>query len=209
MQEFVSLEEAEAAAIAFSDNFAQKEEWELHNLDEPVADLEIFFAALRGKKILDAGCGWGRYVYRFLDADLSYTGVDHSNAMLEAARAANQSRAQFLKMSLHNLMFAEQYFDGIWCAYALGSTPKYVLPDILSNMHQILKPGGILAISLPFCDGFDAEGWVEAGIERKFLWSAQYSRAQLEAFLICHGFRILDSVDRSVTCGSFMVVAEK
>src|SRR3989338_7662784 len=55
---------------------------------EPSEMLEIFLNGIPGRRMLDAGCGSARYVYRFIDNDLEYTGIDLSPEMVAATKKA-------------------------------------------------------------------------------------------------------------------------
>src|SRR5207302_5237688 len=75
------------------------------------------------KRILDAGCGNGRYSHFLLrqaDADAVLTGFDLSPKMLERARARLKSaRVGQVIADLTRLPYADGTFDALICAWLL------------------------------------------------------------------------------------------
>lgn len=164
----------------------------------------MFFDRLKGRKIIDVGCGWARYAYHFFDQELDYVGIDHSIDMLEAAREQHPD-ADFRQLS-HNqpLPFASESFDGIWCAFALGYEQKRMLPAIFNEFRRILKPDGSIFIGLPLF-GRDHEELITTD-EGFSLWNAEYSIDQIQALLMVSGFKIDDAIEYP-SFGSFSVFA--
>lgn len=103
---------------------------------------------MQGQKILDVGCGWGRYANRFLQANLEYTGVDYSPQFIELARAAHPG-LDFQEMDFQKLAFPDATFDGIWGCCIFGGEPKVRAPDAIAEMLRVLKPGKLLFLILP------------------------------------------------------------
>src|SRR5438093_6032764 len=79
------------------------------------------------KRILDAGCGNGRYsrfLLRHADADARIAGFDLSQNMLRRARHRVKSdRASFASADLTRLPFADQSFDAIVSGWVLEHLP--------------------------------------------------------------------------------------
>jgi SAM-dependent methyltransferase len=100
------------------------------------------------KRILDAGCGNGRYT-RFLlaqaDPDALITGFDYSQQMLHRARSRLRSdRATQVAADLTRLPYADDSFDAIVCGWVLEH-----LPDPRPGLHElarVLRPGGKLLL---------------------------------------------------------------
>jgi SAM-dependent methyltransferase len=100
------------------------------------------------KRILDAGCGNGRYT-RFLlqqaDADALVTGFDYSQMMLKRARDRRASdRATHVAADLTRLPYADAAFDAIVCGWVLEHLPD-PRPG-LQELARVLRPGGKLLL---------------------------------------------------------------
>lgn len=100
------------------------------------------------KRILDAGCGNGRYT-RFLlkqaDPDALITGFDYSLGMLGRARDRLHSRRPTQAAAdLTRLPYADASFDAIVCGWVLEHLPD-PRPG-LRELARVLRPGGKLLL---------------------------------------------------------------
>jgi len=100
-------------------------------------------------RVLDAGCGTGRYWPVLLSAGCSLTGIDQSAGMLARARAKYPD-VPVEKRGLQELA-AEHAFDGIVCIDALEFIFPEDWPNVAANLHRSLVPGGLLyaTVELP------------------------------------------------------------
>jgi ubiquinone/menaquinone biosynthesis C-methylase UbiE len=100
------------------------------------------------KRILDAGCGNGRYtrvLLRRADADARITGFDLSQRMLKRARRRVRSeRVSFVAADLTRLPFADAIFDAVVCGWVLEHLPD-PRPG-LRELARVLRPGGRLLL---------------------------------------------------------------
>lgn len=100
------------------------------------------------KRILDAGCGNGRYS-RFLlkhaDPDAILTGFDLSQKMLARARQRLASdRVTHVAADLTRLPYADAVFDAVVCGWVLEHLPD-PRPG-LRDLARVMKPGGKLLL---------------------------------------------------------------
>jgi SAM-dependent methyltransferase len=105
--------------------------------------------------ILDFGCGPGRDLKKFTDLGHIAVGLEGASRFVEMARAYTECEVwhqDFLKLELPNA-----YFDGIFANASLFHLPSVVLPRVLGELRDSLKPGGVLFSSNP--RGNDEEGW--------------------------------------------------
>src|SRR5438552_9116210 len=90
------------------------------------------------KRILDAGCGNGRYSYfllRHADPDALITGFDYSQKMLARARTRLKSeRVTHVAADLTRLPYADRTFDAIVCGWVLEH-----LPDPRSGLSDLAR----------------------------------------------------------------------
>jgi ubiquinone/menaquinone biosynthesis C-methylase UbiE len=100
------------------------------------------------KRILDAGCGNGRYSKFLLseaDADASITGFDYSRQMLHRARKRLHSdRVTHVAADLTRLPYADGCFDAVVCGWVLEHLPD-PRPG-LQELARVLRPGGRLLL---------------------------------------------------------------
>lgn len=114
-----------------------------------IAELEEFAALLpKSAKVLDIGCGAGIPAARFLvERGCQVVGIDFSEKMLDLARA-NVSEAEFLKKDMTELDFENDSFDALTAFYSIIHVPRTKHVGLFQAFHRILKPGGLMLISL-------------------------------------------------------------
>jgi SAM-dependent methyltransferase len=100
------------------------------------------------KRILDAGCGNGRYT-RFLlreaDPDALITAFDLSQRMLRRARSRLRSpRVTHVAADLTRLPYPDAFFDAAICGWVLEHLPDPI-PG-LRELARVLCPGGKLLL---------------------------------------------------------------
>jgi SAM-dependent methyltransferase len=128
-----------------------------------------------GKRILDAGCGGGRYAKWLTDRGADVVAVDASQEMVEQARGRVGDRAVIRRADIGKpLEFADDStFDGVVSGLSLHYVEDW--RPAFAEFARILRPGGFLAFSThhPLDDylAFEAENYFETERER-MTWSA-------------------------------------
>ncbi len=121
-------------------------------------NIEALLDAITGEppfRILDFGCGPGRDLRTFQRLGHTPVGLDGAEEFARMARADTGCevwRQDFLALSL-----PEQRFDGVFANASLFHVPTGELPRVLAEIHDTLKPGGVLFASNP--RGDNDEGW--------------------------------------------------
>jgi SAM-dependent methyltransferase len=102
---------------------------------------------LRGQRILEAGCGAGRFTQVLLDAGAEVYSVDYSTAV-DACWANNGPHpALFLAQAdLYTLPFQPECFDRVFCYGVLQHTPD--VRGAFMSLVPYLRPGGEIAIDV-------------------------------------------------------------
>jgi SAM-dependent methyltransferase len=106
-----------------------------------------------GSHVLDLGCGTGLPTARQLvEAGHRVTGIDLSPGMLKLAQE-NVPEAEFRRMDICEV---ERYdlgpFDGIAAFFSLLMLPRAEIPFALRMMHQQLREGAPMAMSMVEAD---------------------------------------------------------
>ncbi len=105
--------------------------------------------------ILDFGCGPGRDLKTFAELGHRAVGLEGSEQLAALARvhgATEVWQQDFLKLDLPT-----EHFDGVFANAALFHVPSQELPRVLRQLHETLRPRGVLFASNP--RGQDEEGW--------------------------------------------------
>ena len=138
------------------------------NVIKNIAD--FFIKNLKGQKILDIGCGPGRDAKYFSEHGLKVTGIDLSSNFVKMA-SQNVPNAKFMQMDMRTLDFPENSFDGIWACASFLHVPKEDAKNTLLGFRKILKPAGLIYLS------------VKQGNEEKFVEKDEYKgRTKFFAF---------------------------
>ncbi|MGW7019256.1 class I SAM-dependent DNA methyltransferase [Streptomyces decoyicus] len=109
-----------------------------------------------GSRILDLGCGTGLPTARQLtDAGHRVVGIDLSPSMVELARE-NAPDADFHRLDIADLrggrLGGPGSFDGIAAYFSLLMLPRAEIPYALGMLHDLLRPEGLLALSMVEAD---------------------------------------------------------
>ena len=140
-------------------NTAKQDASKLIAEDVKVADdhvAEAFFNQVTytpGMKLLDIGCGWGRFSSFFREKGVDYYGVDISEQMISSALEDYPELAEKLFVAeVENLPFSGGFFDRIVC---YGTFDACYQESALKEMLRVLRKGGCLLVSGKNDDYFD------------------------------------------------------
>lgn len=109
-----------------------------------------------GARVLDLGCGTGLPTARQLaDAGLHVVGIDLSKRMVETA-ALSVPEATFLQADIADLRPGGPVdlgrFDAVTAFFSLLMLPRAEIPLALRTIRHVLRPGGLLALSMVEAD---------------------------------------------------------
>lgn len=90
---------------------------------------------VKGRKLLDLGCGNGNLLVQLVRSGLALTGVDLSEAMIEQARQRLDGYAELIVADAGHLPFPADAFDVLVCNASFHHYPD---PEAaLKEMHRV------------------------------------------------------------------------
>jgi ubiquinone/menaquinone biosynthesis C-methylase UbiE len=122
--------------------------------DTPVEDITqrqqatifpYFTGALRGDEriALDFGCGPGRFTGRLAEAIHGRAiGVDPIRTLIELA--PRRPDVDYLVSDGRGIPLTDASVDVAWVCLVLGGLPDAQLPETISELRRVLRPGGLL-----------------------------------------------------------------
>jgi ubiquinone/menaquinone biosynthesis C-methylase UbiE len=111
--------------------------------------LLVPFADAKGKRVLEIGTGNGADAAMFALNGAEYTGVDLTDAALEATRrhfAVLNLTGVFQRENAERLSFADETFDVVYSHGVLHHTPH--TDRAINEVWRVLKPGGRAIVML-------------------------------------------------------------
>ena len=117
---------------------------------------------LKGKLVLDVGCGMGRFAEVATRWGARVIGVDLSVAAEVAAKNLADREFVAFQADVFSLPFAPESFDCIYSMGVLHHTPD--CEKAFKSLPQYLKPGGTIAI------------WLYSGYNKWYRFSDQYRK---------------------------------
>jgi SAM-dependent methyltransferase len=119
------------------------------------SEIEALAAAgdLRGRRVLDIGCGTGRTLAALaLHFDVQGWGIDCSPEMLAVARSQVPEIVSVHLASAEQLPFADDFFERAYMTLVVHLIDRQrAFPEV----HRVLAPGGRLTIKTPDPDAFE------------------------------------------------------
>ena len=120
-----------------------------------------------GERVLDLGCGEGRFAAELARAGVVVLGADAAEEPLRRARAAQPDLDTRLIEGEGEWPFADASFEAVWA----GEVIEHVADTAgwLSEVRRVLLPGGRLLLSTPLVGAFE--------LMRLALWRRERERA--------------------------------
>ena len=117
-------------------------QWELWLLVRELRDV-------RGKTVLDVGCGVGRVTMELLKAGAHVTALDNSAKMLaiteeKARKTSLTALFDSVKSNAAEISLPDSSYDIVVCVGLLEHLPRAVRIDTLKHLFRVVKPSGLI-----------------------------------------------------------------
>ena len=125
--------------------------------DKVPFDRIIPFESLKGKKVLEIGCGMGLHTELMIKAGADVTSIDLSDTsvLVTSTRTKNKNLSgQIVQMDAVELQFPDETFDFIWSWGVIHHSSH--TGRIIKEMYRVLKPGGESRVMVYHLDGMPA-----------------------------------------------------
>ncbi len=105
-------------------------------------DRVIPYEDLKGKKVLEIGCGMGFHTEMLCKAGAIVTSIDISQTSIDATKKRldfKNLKADILKMDAQKILFEDNTFDFVWSWGVIMLSSKTTM--IIKEIHRVLKKG--------------------------------------------------------------------
>jgi len=132
---------------------------------------------LRGLRVLDAGCGGGRYCQVAAEAGANVVGADHTSAVEKASKLCGHlPNVKLVQADLKHLPFAERSFDFVFSIGVMHHDRD--TKAVFDAVARMVKPGGRMAVWLYRRNTFWQE-WLNAALRNR---TTRMSSERLEPY---------------------------
>ncbi|MCX6085530.1 MAG: methyltransferase domain-containing protein [Caldiserica bacterium] len=142
---------------------------------------------VRGKTVLDVGCGTGLYSIRLSEGGADVTAVDISPKMIEIARRKAQDRGQYIwydQADMIKLPYENRTFDMVVSIAALEFSADPLLA--LMEMARVLRPGGKLVVGVLNADSPWADARREHAKREESIYGAAHFLSSSDLRMLFH-----------------------
>jgi ubiquinone/menaquinone biosynthesis C-methylase UbiE len=153
-----------------------------------------YLGSNKGKTVLDLGSGPGVNAGYMASKGFQVVGIDISERMVELAKN-KYPHVEFRLGDMTKLTFPADSFDGILASYSLIHLTKDAVAFVLAKLYEILKPGGLIYISIQ--SGNSAQGYFShplIPVDKVFL--NIFAKEEMFSLLSKHGFEIVSQHEK-------------
>jgi len=101
---------------------------------------------VKGKNVLDLGCGLGKHSKEYLNKGAIVTGIDASDEMIKIAKKTCENRGNFFVANFEDVKFDDETFDLISASFSIMYSDK--IDYLFKQFHAWLRPQGRVIFSI-------------------------------------------------------------
>ena len=113
----------------------------------------------RAKRVLDLGCGTGRHLILFANEGFEVYGIDAAPEGIEIAKDWLAERNLSCELIVHRMEekfpYQDSFFDAVISIQAMHHNKIEKIKFTIKEIERVLKPGGLLFITVPTFDRFN------------------------------------------------------
>jgi SAM-dependent methyltransferase len=181
-----SIEAYERGAQAYADRWAD---------DGADAVAEFLWEVPPGSKVLDAGCGPGRDLVRFLQGGRPVVGIDLTHAFVKMAkqavagqRAVNElaDSATVMRADVRHIPLPDNSVDAVWCCSVLSHLGPDQAVVALAEFERVARVGAVLhaCVKTP-----EVAGWTRQVPGIDWRWFTGWTPGRFAEALSAAGWR--------------------
>jgi SAM-dependent methyltransferase len=133
----------EAAVAARFDDLHGRFKSEVSEDDPRLLSIAESLHPLDGRRVLDLGCGKGRFARALRDRGARVVGLDVSEAMLAGADGSGLDR---VRGSARRLPFRPSSFDAVIAVEIFEHLAPRAVDDVCAEVRRVLRPGGTFVV---------------------------------------------------------------
>jgi SAM-dependent methyltransferase len=133
----------EAAVAARFDDLHGRFKSEVPEDDPRLLSIAESLHPLDGRRVLDLGCGKGRFARALRDRGARVVGLDVSEAMLAGADGSGLDR---VRGSARRLPFRPSSFDAVIAVEIFEHLAPRAVDDVCAEVRRVLRPGGTFVV---------------------------------------------------------------
>lgn len=145
----------DASADAWIRDQSEHGDWSRRHILDP--EMETLLGSVEGKRILDVGCGEGRYSRIFAGKGAKVSGIDPVQKFIDSAREKHPEGENVLGIA-EDLPFPDESFDVVLSYLTLIDIPDIRLA--IPEMVRVLRSGGSLVVATISSYCCTVEPWI-------------------------------------------------
>jgi SAM-dependent methyltransferase len=147
---------------------------------------------LRGKRVLDYGCGRGDLLGHLFASGVAVEGFEVSEDSARAARERFAGEPLFRGVATSPAGLPDAAFDVVFLVEVIEHLLDGQIPAVLADVHRLLAPGGVVVVTSPNGEDLSAEGvrCPDCGATfHQFQHLRTLDESSISALFERHGFR--------------------
>jgi len=176
------------SAEAWIESMGEDGDWSRRHVLDPAISA-IFEAEPRGR-VLDVGCGEGRFCRRLKAMGFEVTGIDPTIGLLDRARLLDPS-SEYRLGTAEDMPFEDGAFDAALAYLSLLDIPDF--RAAISEMNRVVRSGGMLVVAnIGNHASTSAEGWVRDDAGNKLYYPVDNYMDEFGMWVAWRGIRVLN-----------------